>query len=817
MIQIEAIHIEEFRGIRQLDLTLGCKSFVVWGPNGSGKSGVVDAIDFAITGNITRLSGAGTGGLSVLKHGPHVHHRDNAAAAKVALTIRDTVSEQQSVLTRSVKTASKYTLEPDTPEMRKAVESAQQHPELTLSRREIIKYIVALPGERAQEVQALLKLDRLDRTRKLLRTSLSKVSTECNTAETEQLNAEDSMRRHLDVSQLLATDVAGVVNRHRATLGLEPLGSISIDTDLGAGISDDADVSTFSKASALRDVKACIDAFEGTDALIVAMRELTTALDELADQPDVLSAVHHRALVEAGLDLVSDAVCPLCDVEWSDVEALRGHLQEKIARSRAAAVLQRRMTNAGNDVGQELRTLRERVRTVLPYALAYSGTEFSRLLQHWSDEIAQLEAEITTVEGAVRYRSRIAQGSIGTPPQDVSEGVRTLYAALESIPDNSAVVAARTYLTVASERWRRVRQARSGAAKSAAAKKTAQVVYDTYCDVADESLALLYKSVEDEFSEYYRQINADDESSFKAGLEPSAGKLDLNVDFYGTGMFPPAAYHSEGHQDGMGVCLYLALVRQLLGDDFHFAVLDDVVMSVDSNHRRQFCRLLQTAFPQVQFIITTHDEVWARQMQSSGLISRSSQAHFHGWTVDGGPIYEQGGDVWSNIDADLANDDVPGAAHKLRRYLEAAMGDIAEAIGGQVPYRSDASHDLSELFNSVKGRHGDLLRKASGAANSWNLPEAMEDVKELKAARAKAVSEQGGENWAINKLVHNNDSVTMTKEDFAPVLESCRAFIDLFSCKNSSCTGWIYVVGQRGSEESLRCACESYRLNLRSK
>ena len=51
-------------------------------------------------------------------------------------------------------------------------------------------------------------------------------------------------------------------------------------------------------------------------------------------------------------------------------------------------------------------------------------------------------------------------------------------------------------------------------------------------------------------------------------------------------------------------------------------------------------------FPDVQFIITTHDEVWARQMQSSGLIGRRSLARFHGWTVDGGPVYGQGQDVW---------------------------------------------------------------------------------------------------------------------------------------------------------------------------
>ena len=55
MIRITAIHIEEFRGIRDLTLDLGGGNFGICGPNGTGKSGVVDAIEFCLTGNITRL------------------------------------------------------------------------------------------------------------------------------------------------------------------------------------------------------------------------------------------------------------------------------------------------------------------------------------------------------------------------------------------------------------------------------------------------------------------------------------------------------------------------------------------------------------------------------------------------------------------------------------------------------------------------------------------------------------------------------------------------------------------------------------------
>jgi len=61
MIRVESIVIKEFRGIRNLSLDLKGKSFAICGPNGTGKSGVVDALEFVLTGNVSRLSGEGSG------------------------------------------------------------------------------------------------------------------------------------------------------------------------------------------------------------------------------------------------------------------------------------------------------------------------------------------------------------------------------------------------------------------------------------------------------------------------------------------------------------------------------------------------------------------------------------------------------------------------------------------------------------------------------------------------------------------------------------------------------------------------------------
>src|SRR5689334_11862831 len=86
--KIVSLHIRNFRGIKDLRLSLDGRNFVIDGPNGSGKSGVVDAVEYVFTGRIARLGGQGTGGISVRMHGPHVDKRANPREAFVAVRVR---------------------------------------------------------------------------------------------------------------------------------------------------------------------------------------------------------------------------------------------------------------------------------------------------------------------------------------------------------------------------------------------------------------------------------------------------------------------------------------------------------------------------------------------------------------------------------------------------------------------------------------------------------------------------------------------------------------------------------------------------------
>lgn len=105
MIRLQKIKIENFRGIRRIELDLKGENFAACGRNGTGKSGIVDAIEFALTGKISRLTGPGTGELSVKQHGPHVDFTAKPELAVVTLAVM-TPSGSNATITRSVKAAS---------------------------------------------------------------------------------------------------------------------------------------------------------------------------------------------------------------------------------------------------------------------------------------------------------------------------------------------------------------------------------------------------------------------------------------------------------------------------------------------------------------------------------------------------------------------------------------------------------------------------------------------------------------------------------------------------------------------------------------
>ncbi len=816
MIKAESISIYEFRGIRELTLDLKAKNFSVCGPNGTGKSGVVDAVEFALTGNVSRLSGEGKGGVSLKQHGPHVDKRNDPGKARVIVKIFIPSLNKTATVERGLKNPSDIKVTPNDAEILAVLNKVEAHPEIVLSRRELIRYVLATPGDRAKEVQALLHLDQVEK----VRAGLLKIANSCEkqlpTLESTVVNAREQLLRALEIADLTKDKLLTAVNARRAVMGLPAIAELTETTSLKDGMAAPvpAQPQRISKGQALADIAATRAAIAevGGEPIKNSIDDIRADLLELSEDPALLASVQQEKFYTTGFDLIDAQVCPFCDTSWNP-EGLKKHVRAKINHLKE---ISEKRTAAEKKIApliETMRNLRASVETVCGYASRTVPPVNADVARNYAGTCQASIEKMTAFLPITDTTTALAE--IRVTPQGVIDVIGELEKAVNALPEPTKQDAARDWLTIAHERLEVYRDAmrKQKAAKEKA--KVARQVSDTYVATSDKVLTDIYAAVQKDFAALYAFVNRVDEDKFQAKLTPSMGKLGFDVDFYGRGFFPPGAYHSEGHQDGMGLCLYLALMRHLQGDGFTFAVLDDVLMSVDSGHRREVCALLKKEFPNTQFVMTTHDPIWLRHMRTEGLIGGRSAIQFKSWSVDRGPTPWDDVDVWTECAARLEENDVKGAAGTLRHYLEYVSGELCHKLRTPVEFRGDAQYQLGELLPAAITRMRKLYSSAKAAANSWGQKDLVELLSKAEAKFGALADASKAEQWQVNTAIHYNSWDNLGKGDFEPVVKAFRALLAGFACEH--CGSYLRVSPEREAAEALRCDCGQTNINLRKK
>ena len=300
MIRVKKIHIHEFRGIRDLKLELKGQNFAACGPNGTGKSGIVDAIEFALTGNISRLAGSGTGGLSVKVHGPHVDSRNKPEAAFVTLdVIIPKLGGKKATIHRTVKAAGTPKITPHNADVVATFKGVNLHPEFVLSRRELIRYVISEPGQRAKEVQTLLRLDDVEKLRAVLQKIANACARDLQGFKRAEADATKSFLRALEAPQFRKKAVLDAVNPCRETLGLAPLTDLDPTTSVKDGLATTTasrSPSRVPKVQAVADLAALNEALEalGSEAFQQACVVSEASAAELGKDADSLARTIHE-------------------------------------------------------------------------------------------------------------------------------------------------------------------------------------------------------------------------------------------------------------------------------------------------------------------------------------------------------------------------------------------------------------------------------------------------------------------------------------------------------------------------------------------
>ena len=247
--------------------------------------------------------GRGTKGLSVSEHGPHVDKTKFPDAAFVELRVFLTGIGKSATITRKVSSPKKPKIEPADDDVKAALAEIADHPEITLSRREILRFILVEPTKRSEEIQTILKLDDIGQTRGAL---------EHRSEQASDRAARPRLRRCRSSRRCPATassdrDAAARTICWRPSISggrcsaCHEIAELTADTKLDAGLSTAAKPSDFNKESALRDLKALADAAKGfPDLAKTEAAAIVADLAKLEADPALLAALQRRVVHREG-------------------------------------------------------------------------------------------------------------------------------------------------------------------------------------------------------------------------------------------------------------------------------------------------------------------------------------------------------------------------------------------------------------------------------------------------------------------------------------------------------------------------------------
>ena len=721
---IRSIRFEHFRGLPDSDFDLKGKSLVLLGSNGKGKSAVVDGIEFLFSGQVGRLTGTRS-----IDHDDAIQHVKKLGAPKVTLSLSppDKASVSRSLDTRMLSITGGQAVK----------DYVEHHPGVDafiLRRAKILEFVCDQDADRYRKFIQLLGISHVD--------TLQRTFVEAE----RQANDSAQRARNANLTKLavFSDPVAKFDPQNLAQI----LARVS-DAVTGFGLEkldqwSDAEI----RLPLLKAMRPEANK-DKIDFLTRALVSLENPLPPDIENDIIMANTLRQKLATLGTssvdaprsNIIAEAAgyltkhptetnCPLCEKEFeqplADVlvrlkqrgDALR-ELREAVANRKAAVG---RVQRYGEAVAAQIEKDLEHSALLEP-APKQTLRDARASTLRWLRSIKRSEASSSGSDIAAPQRlstlaaSRSACASVlkaqkaALVPPDTSK----LEAAIALVEKG---IAARAEIATA--------EGAIGGANELARRAT--VAKDAFSKARESAIQKVFEAIAETVLDYYRRLHDFDDDSERSEctaleLRPTsraaAGGLRLAIQFLGLAdSKDPRAFLSEGHLDSLGLCLFLATVR-IFNPPGSLLVLDDVLTSIDREHRRRVGELIFQEFADYQIVLTTHDEHWHDLLKSSAEFCAPGKWTFvriQSWSVESGPALSEVDSSWEFVKAHLNEAEYRELGGPFRLILEDFIKRTAAKLEVRVRYKIDGKYTTGDFITAgIQNTIRDALMKVAPA------------------------------------------------------------------------------------------------------
>ena len=711
----------------------------------------MEAIEFFFTGKISHLEGVR--GLSLQRHGPHVNFNANDVRVEI------TFNPGNISLNRNFESA------PSKPEQFNDYFQITQKGTFILRRSQILEFIMSQPAERFRAIGSIIGIEPLDNV------------------ELEMMRLRDGLRGKVtskeDEINRLIRELSDVIKKEIADVAdvLPVLNEILQKANLPLIKSLEKEEIEKHAEEMLRAVKKdkSIDKIEAINEMLkitefpFISQKFVSKLESINEnikcllQDQVRVELSLADLLKSGKKVIEQEkmdICPLCE-QRIDRKSLLSRINDRLKTLLDLSDKASEIRKKSVLVIDNLKGVMDKLRSIISQIGKFP--ELSKENEILQNKLNLLEGYTRKIESTKDLKNEIPIREINQLKDEVNElGHSISIKCIQLLDDIGLTEEEKKVLEIvrlieqAKNKVKDIAKVNSELQSYQKHAKLAEKIYIAFSDTKKLKVQEIYTAIQGDMQRFYSILHPNEphkniELTIALGRRAST---EIKIESFGRRGEDPRALTSEGHLHSLGLCIFLAFVKKF-NDGCSLIILDDVVTTIDANHRNRIAELLLREFEDYQLVITTHDGIWYNQLlnfqRALNVQGNFVNMKITRWDVNTGPIISPYKPRWGRILDKLRNNDKTGAGNECRIYLEWLLKEICERLEVAIAFKRSGRYTVAELFAPAEKRikdklkdgdlKGDLLDKfeALKATSLWNLlshdnPEIENlSIKEVKA------------------------------------------------------------------------------------
>jgi hypothetical protein len=272
--------------------------------------------------------------------------------------------------------------------------------------------------------------------------------------------------------------------------------------------------------------------------------------------------------------------------------------------------------------------------------------------------------------------------------------------------------------------------------------------------------------------------------------------IEVCLKFYGKEQPDPRLTLSEGYRNSLGLSIFLALANQGNAKE-NPLVLDDIVSSLDREHRGKVTQLLSSWLAERQVILLTHDREWFSELR--GFLEPEKWRFF---TLNKWESPQIGIEVlpssytFGEAEA-LMSTHISSCGNAVRAIMDTELPRAAAKLKLAMPYMQGYHNDhrMAAEFLDFFISQGERFRIKNGT--EWIVHQDAIDA--WKEARLLLIA------WA-NPASHGG---SLSTSEAKTLIEACKKALSFFDCVQ--CTKKVWTLE---ASKHVQCQCGSIRWKL---